>query len=151
LASALHYLCLLPAPKAKKGQRSFAATKFNLSLGGGLTMKIQKTILVGTLLLLSVAGLSAQNTLLDPNDDACWSSLAALRACELQAYDHAMDQAQRCTSYPEYQCLPATQQPEQKVSVNHSHQISKTAGNNTASAASPALMSPTEAPQSDSK
>ena len=69
-------------------------------------MKLQKLIPVGILLLLSVATLSAQNTLPNPHDDACWSSLSALRACQLQAYDKAMDQAQRCTSYPEYQCLP---------------------------------------------
>jgi hypothetical protein len=70
-------------------------------------MKLQKLIPVGILLLLSVATLSAQNSLPNPHDDACWSSLSALRACELQAYHQAMDQAQRCTSYPEYQCLPA--------------------------------------------
>ena len=72
-------------------------------------MKLQKLIPVGILLLLSVATLSAQNSLPNPHDDACWSSLSALRACQLQAYDQAMDQAQRCTSYPEYQCLPADQ------------------------------------------
>ena len=77
-------------------------------------MKLQKLIPVGILLLLSVAALSAQSSLANPHDDACWSSISALRACELQAYDRAMDQAQRCTSYPEYQCLPADQ-PEQKV------------------------------------
>jgi hypothetical protein len=77
-------------------------------------MKLQKLIPVGILLLLSVATLSAQNALPNPHDDACWSSLGTLRACQIQAYDAAMDQAQRCTSYPEYQCLPADQ-PEQKV------------------------------------
>ncbi len=69
-------------------------------------MKLNKIIPVGILLLLSVATLSAQNALPNPHDDACWSSLEALRACQIQAYDQAVDQAQRCTSYPEYQCLP---------------------------------------------
>ncbi len=77
-------------------------------------MKLQKLIPVGILLLLSVATLSAQSSLPNPHDDACWSSLSALRACQLQAYDQALDQAQRCTSYPEYQCLPADQ-PVQKA------------------------------------
>ncbi len=81
-------------------------------------MKLQKLIPVALLLLLSVATLSAQNTLPSPNDDACWSSLSALRACQLQAYDKAMDQAQRCTSYPEYQCFPADL-PLQKTSAKH--------------------------------
>lgn len=72
-------------------------------------MKLQKLIPVGILLLVSVATLSAQNSLPNPHDDACWSSLSALRACQLQAYDRAMDQAERCTSHPEYQCLPAEQ------------------------------------------
>jgi hypothetical protein len=79
-------------------------------------MKLQRLIPVALLLLLSVASLSAQNTLPNPNDDACWSSLSALRACQLQAYDKAMDQAQRCTSYPEYQCFPADL-PLQKTSA----------------------------------
>jgi hypothetical protein len=81
-------------------------------------MKLQKFIPVGILLLLSVASLSAQNTLPNPHDDACWSSLSALRACQLQAYDKAMDQAQRCTSYPEYQCFPADL-PLQKTAAKH--------------------------------
>src|SRR5271169_515250 len=95
-----------------------------------IEMKTQKLIAVGILLLASVAVVSAQNTLPNPNDDACWSSLSALRACELQAYDQAIDQAQRCTSYPEYQCLPAAEQPVQKISEKHSAKVvSKTANN----------------------
>ncbi len=70
-------------------------------------MKIQKLIPIGILLLVSAATLSAQSALPNPHDDACWSSLSALRACDLQAYNQVMEQAQRCTSYPEYQCLPA--------------------------------------------
>lgn len=73
-------------------------------------MKIQKLVAIGILLLGSVVALSAQNPLPDPHDDACWQSLSALRACELEQYDRAMDQAERCSSYPEYQCMPATEQ-----------------------------------------
>ena len=93
-------------------------------------MKLQKLIPVGILLLLSVASLSAQTGLPNPHDDGCWSSLAALRACELHAYDQAMDQAQRCNSYPEYQCLPAVERPERETAEKHSHKaVSKAAGN----------------------
>ena len=92
-------------------------------------MKLQKLIPVGILLLLSVASLSAQSALPNPHDDACWSSLDALRACQLQAYDKAMDQAQRCTSYPEYQCLPA-EVSLQKTAAKHSVKpVAKTANN----------------------
>jgi hypothetical protein len=82
-------------------------------------MKLQKLLTIGFLLVISVATLSAQNTLPNPNDDACWSSLDALRACQLQAYNAYMDQAQRCTSYPEYQCLPAEEPTQQKVAAKH--------------------------------
>jgi len=77
-------------------------------------MKIQKLIPIGILLLVSVATLSAQNSLPNPNDDNCWSSLTALRACQLQAYDQAQEYAQRCTSYPEYQCFDYYE-PQQKT------------------------------------
>ena len=73
-------------------------------------MKIQKLFAIGVLLLGSGAALSAQNTLPNPHDDACWQSLSALRGCELEQYDRAMDQAERCSSYPEYQCMPATEE-----------------------------------------
>ncbi len=70
-------------------------------------MKTLKLASVGIMfLLLSITSLSAQNTLPDPHNDSCWSSLAALRACQLQAYQQEQDYAQRCTSYPEYQCIP---------------------------------------------
>lgn len=94
-------------------------------------MKLQKLLTIGFLLMISVAALSAQNTLPNPNDDACWSSLDALRACQSQAYNAYMDQAQRCTSYPEYQCLPSDNQTQQKASAKHdnkpaSHAITAT-------------------------
>lgn len=78
-------------------------------------MKTLKLISIGVLLLVSVATLPAQTSLPNPHDDGCWSSLAALRACQLQAYDQAVEYAQRCTSYPEYQCNDYYQ-PQQKSS-----------------------------------
>ncbi len=78
-------------------------------------MKIRTFASIGILLLVSVATLAAQNSLPNPNDDACWSSLSALRTCQLQAYNQAQDYAQRCTSYPEYQCFDYYQ-PQQKAS-----------------------------------
>jgi len=103
-------------------------------------MKLQKLLTIGFLLVISVAALSAQNTLPNPNDDACWSSINALRACQLQAYNAAMDQAQRCTSYPEYQCLPAEEHTPQKVSAKH---VSKGASQATNA---PVAVSPVNAP-----
>ena len=72
-------------------------------------MKLQTFISIGTLLLLSAAALTAQNSLPNPNDSSCWESLPALRACQMEQYNRAMDQAERCTSYPEYQCTPAAE------------------------------------------
>ena len=115
-------------------------------------MKLQKLIPVGILLLLSVATLSAQSALPNPHDDACWSSLDALRACQLQAYDKAMDQAQRCTSYPEYQCLPADV-PQQKTSAKHlAKAVAKTANNaDSAVAVSAPVASDTDTQASNTK
>ncbi len=114
-------------------------------------MNLQKLIAIGILVLLSAAALSAQNALPNPNDDACWSSLAALRACELQAYNRAMDQAQRCTSYPEYQCLPAAGQPDRTVSEKHSARAVSTTASKTPSTETPAVIADTNIPASDSK
>src|SRR5271165_816008 len=102
-------------------------------------MKLQKLIPVGILLLLSVATLSAQSSLPNPHDDACWSSLNALRACQLQAYNEALDQAQRCTSYPEYQCLPAEEPTHQKVAAKHAAKRTSQANN------APVAVSPVDA------
>jgi len=77
-----------------------------------LPKKLQTLIPVGILMILSVAPLSAQNVLPDPQDDACWQSLSALHACQLEQYNRAMDQAERCTSYPEYQCMPVPEQSD---------------------------------------
>jgi hypothetical protein len=115
-------------------------------------MKIQKLISVGILLLLSVAVLSAQDSLPNPHDDASGSSVAALRAWDLQAYNQFMDQAQRCNSYPEYQCLPAAEQPEQKISGKHSAKaVSKTANKTPDAAVSSPVVSDTNTQASASK
>ena len=116
-------------------------------------MKLQKIIPVGILLLLSVATMSAQSALPNPHDDACWSSFDALRACQIQAYDKAMDQAQRCTSYPEYQCLPAEVPQQQKTSAKHSAKaVAKTASNNDDAVAVGAPVGPDpNPPASNSK
>ena len=73
-------------------------------------MKLQKLLAIGFLLVISFAGATAQNTLPNPNDSSCWSSLDALRACQLQAYNAAQDYDRRYSSYPEYQCAPREQQ-----------------------------------------
>ena len=75
-----------------------------------LPRKLQTLIPVGILMILSVAPLSAQNGLPDPLNDACWQSLSALHACQVEQYNRAMDQAERCTSCPEYQCMPVPEQ-----------------------------------------
>lgn len=78
-------------------------------------MRIHKLVLTGLLLLVSVGTLAAQNSLPNPHDDSCWSSLSALRACQTQAYDQAQAYAQNCTSYPEYQCFDYYQPPQKPV------------------------------------
>lgn len=67
-------------------------------------MRLQNLLLTALLLLFSAAALPAQNTLPDAHNDACWSSLSALRACQLKTEEQAQAYAQDCTSYPEYQC-----------------------------------------------
>jgi len=79
-------------------------------------MKTLKLVTIGALLLVSVATVSAQTSLPNPQDDACWSSLAALRACQLKTYDLAVDYAQRCSSYPEYQCNDYYQPQQKRIS-----------------------------------
>jgi hypothetical protein len=85
-------------------------------------MKLIPLALVLLLLMFSAANLPAQNTLPDPHNDSCWSSLAALRGCQLQASEQTQDFAQRCTSYPEYQCIPdyvsLERQPSAKQAAN---------------------------------
>ena len=69
--------------------------------------KFRALTFTGILFVLSVAPLSAQNSLPDPKDSSCWESLTELRACSLEQYNRELDYEQRCTSYPEYQCAPA--------------------------------------------
>jgi hypothetical protein len=83
-------------------------------------MRIQKLVSIGILLLGSAAGLSAQNSLAISHDDACWQSLSALRACELAQEKRAIEQSERCTSYPEYYCAPADGQGNAEESKKES-------------------------------
>ena len=96
-------------------------------------MKTLKLISISVLLLVSVATLSAQTSLPNPHDDACWSSLGALRACQLQAFDQAVDYAQRCTSYPEYQCNDYYQPQQQKTAAKHAGNATSNSTNATPS------------------
>ena len=101
-------------------------------------MKTLKLIPLATLLLLllSVASLSAQqNTLPDPHDNSCWSSLDALRACQLKAYNEAQDYAQRCSSYPEYQCNDYYQPEQPKTSQKHANKAVAQSSNSASSTA----------------
>src|SRR3974390_1938080 len=66
----------------------------------------QKLVPIGTLLLLFAAPLAAQNSMPNPHDESCWENLSTLHACVLEQYNRAIDQAERCSSYPEYQCMP---------------------------------------------
>jgi hypothetical protein len=75
-------------------------------------MKLLKILPIVALLLLAVSTLSAQNNLADANDSACWQSLDALHECAQVQHDRALSQAERCTSYPEYQCQPESEQPQ---------------------------------------
>ncbi len=70
-------------------------------------MNPKKVLPIAILVLMSVATLSAQAVSVNPSDASCWSSLSALRACQQQQDTAAMEQAERCTSYPEFQCMPA--------------------------------------------
>lgn len=78
-------------------------------------MKLLKILTIASLLLVAASTLSAQNSLPDPNDSACWQSLDALHACSQVQNDRALAQAERCTSYPEYQCEPVSEQPQPTV------------------------------------
>ena len=119
-------------------------------------MKLIRILSIAAFLLVAASSsLFAQNNLPDPNDSACWQSLDALHNCAQVQNDRAMAQAQRCTSYPEYQCEAEAEQPQQtaraarlqkqKTKVDsaattvHSHQ---TPGNSSGSDAVVIEMSP---------
>ncbi len=106
-------------------------------------MNLQKLALIGLLLLVPVATLSAQNSLPNPHDDSCWSSLSALRACQVQAYDEAQAYQQNCTSYPEYQCFDYYQ-PQQKTAGKHAAKADRNASSTVpATTVNPAVVSTT--------
>ena len=94
-----------------------------------------KVLMISAILLLMSAVASAQNTLTDTNNDACWQSLSSLRGCQIAQQEREMDYAQRCTSYPEYQCLPATNQDDKNPERARKTKKSKT--NATQEPASP--------------
>ena len=68
-------------------------------------MKLQNLVLTGALVLACSATLAAKSSLPNAHDDSCWASLSALRACQIQAQHQAQEDAQSCTSYPEYECF----------------------------------------------
>jgi hypothetical protein len=89
------------------------ASSFHKEESMKLQSNLRALVPIGILLVLSVAPLSAQNSLPSPQNASCWESLSALHACAQEQYNREMDYAARCTSYPEYQCTPA---PEPSVS-----------------------------------
>jgi hypothetical protein len=105
---------------------------------GGWNMKAYKLFLVGILFLVAVSTMQAQSSLPDPHNDSCWSSLAALRACQLEAYNQAQDYQQyyqsHCTSYPEYQCNDYYE-PSQKTVAKSSKDVAVPANNAQTSSA----------------
>lgn len=94
-------------------------------------MKLLKLLSIAALLFLAVSTVSAQNNLPDPNDSACWQSLGTLHNCAQVQNDRAMAQAERCTSYPEYQCEPESEQP-QMAHVAHVQKQKSKAGSASA-------------------
>jgi hypothetical protein len=80
-------------------------------------MKFLNISLAAAMFLLAASSLFAQNNLPDPDDSDCWQSLTALHQCAQLQQDRAASQAQRCTSYPEYQCEPEPEQPRQMAHV----------------------------------
>lgn len=102
-------------------------------------MKIKLMLVTEILLLMSAVALPAQNTLPAANNEACWQSLSSLHACQLAQQQREMDYAQRCTSYPEYQCLPAT---EQNTKNPETADTGRKAGKKDATSASQQATSP---------
>jgi CHAD domain-containing protein len=98
-----------------------------------IAVKILTSVLTAVLLLVAASSLSsAQNNLADPTDTACWQSLETLHNCAQVQNDRAMAQAERCTSYPEYQCEPESEQPQQ---VMHEARLQKQKKSKVGSAA----------------
>lgn len=86
-------------------------------------MKAQRILLLGILITLAASVMQAQNSLPDPHNDSCWSSLSALRACQLQADQQAQDYQYRCTSYPEYQCNDYYEPSQKTVAKSGKHAV----------------------------
>jgi hypothetical protein len=95
-------------------------------------VKLLTILITASLLLLAASSVSAQNNLPDPNDAACWQSLDALHNCAQAQQDRAMAQAERCTSYPEYQCEPESAQPQHVTAQEARLQKQKTKAASTA-------------------
>lgn len=98
-------------------------------------MKTRNLAAIGILLLGSASAISAQGSLPIEQNDACWQSLAALRACELAQEKRALEYVKRCTSYPEYQCMPAAGQDNPETGKKRSKKYRAVrAGNQNTSA-----------------
>jgi len=95
-------------------------------------VKLLTILITASLLLLAASSVSAQNNLPDANDAACWQSLDALHNCAQAQQDRAMAQAERCTSYPEYQCEPESAQPQHVTAQEARLQKQKTKAASTA-------------------
>jgi hypothetical protein len=96
-------------------------------------MKLLKISLAAATFFLAASSLFAQSNLPDANDGACWQSLTALHQCAQTQQDRAMSQAQRCTSYPEYQCQPEVQTAQNAgVAKVQKHKKSKATAASTA-------------------
>ena len=95
-------------------------------------MKLLTILITASLLLLAASSVSAQNSLPDPSDAACWQSLDALHNCAQAQQDREMAQAERCTSYPEYQCEPESAQPQHVTTQEARLQKHKTKAASTA-------------------
>jgi hypothetical protein len=111
-----------------------------------ITVKLLKFLSPAALLLLAASSLFAQTNMPDPNDSACWQSLAALHSCVQAENDRAMAQAERCTSYPEYQCQPEPEQPRHKQEAQLQKRQKKTDDEATTLVVNPA---PANSPASE--
>ena len=93
-------------------------------------MRFLKFFPLTILSLLTAMPVFAQNNLPDANDTVCWQSMTALHNCVQEQQDKAMSQAERCTSYPEYQCEPESEflSPQQKAQEARLHKDQMKAG-----------------------
>jgi hypothetical protein len=94
-------------------------------------MKTRFLVVMSLLLIGSALTLHAQNTLPDPNNNACWQSFEALRACQIDQYNRELKYEQSCTSYPEYQCNPSTTNTNANSEFQQAKSKRRGAGPNT--------------------